>query len=123
LATPLKGRPAAGRDPRRLAHRLARRVALEVEALDRLHLRLAGERLLGRILAAGELLAAGDEGLADAGRTRSVREGLAGCRFLLEVLSADGAVAPSSLREIATGLRVLERTLPGGHHRVAGGRA
>lgn len=114
MAAPVNTRGAPGRDPRRLALRLARRIGLEVEALERPHLRAAGERLVGRVLAAGEALAIVDEGGEAGGRAARAREGLAACRFLLEVLAAEGAVARSSLREIAGGIRVLERALPTG---------
>ncbi len=124
MAAPLSSRGTPGRDPRRLAQRLARRIALEVEALERPHLRAAGERLLGRVLAAGEALAVADEAGGEEGRAARAREGLAGCRFLLEVLGSEGAVPGSSLREIATGIRVLERALPAsGEGRAAGRRA
>ncbi|GEM_PF-3980107 len=109
----VNARAAPGRDPRRLALRLARRIGLEVEALERPHLRAAGERLVGRVLAAGEALAIADEGGGEGPGAVRAREGLAGCRFLLEVLASEGAVAPSALREIAGGIRVLERALPG----------
>ncbi len=112
VGTAVSPRAAPGRDPRRLARILARRIGLEVEALERPHLRVAGERLVARVLAAGEALAAVEGGEEAGPSARAAREGLAGCRFLLEVLAAEGAVARSSLREIATGIRVLERALP-----------